>query len=182
MKLKTLQIISFIVINVFLNLSGYCMSVKPSLLNPDELLKFGDYPIVQNTFNKAEKIDFTSDLEARKYRTILSSGLKKGPNYAHYLIVVEQGCGTNCQVQWIVDSRNGRVLKKFDTTLGAEYNTSSNLLILNPPAAIINDEIKKLKAKGELPHFLDCINTSFIVWDGSNFKEVKKVSTKEYIN
>ena len=77
-------------------------------------------------------VDFSSDPDAREYRTVLSRGAKLGPNFAGHLTVVERGCGSPCQVQTLIDARTGRLVGAVSTSLGAIYRLSSRLLIANP--------------------------------------------------
>lgn len=78
----------------------------------------------------AEDIDFThSDEGAWKFRTRLRRALKNGPNFAGKYTVMTHGCGSSCQVSWIIDSETGVVLKdRIVSGFGVSYRPDSRLI------------------------------------------------------
>ena len=95
---------------------------------------FENYAVsVTDNIKIAEDVDFDSYEGAWKFRTRLREGLKNGPNFADKYVVVTHGCGTSCQVNWVLNSETGKVLGKFSSTYGAHYRRDSRLIIGNQP-------------------------------------------------
>jgi hypothetical protein len=81
--------------------------------------------------------------EAHGFRTVITEGAKKGPNFAGHYTVVTWGCGTACAQFAIVDAVTGKV---FDTPFsgvsfgnpqggffqqsGIHYQLNSSLLVI----------------------------------------------------
>lgn len=63
------------------------------------------------------------------FRTRLRNALKNGTNFNGHYIVMMHGCGTSCQVYWVINAESGKILGKFSTSVGAQYNMNSNLII-----------------------------------------------------
>ncbi|MDR3523468.1 MAG: hypothetical protein P4L66_05140 [Acetobacteraceae bacterium] len=66
--------------------------------------------------NKPAEVDLKSDPEASRFRTVLSEGAKRGPNFAGHYTIVGWGCGTSCLNLALVDAKSGKV--NFLTALG----------------------------------------------------------------
>lgn len=67
---------------------------------------------------------------------IATEELPAKPNFAGRYMVIESGCGTECQSFAIVDAESGASsAQPFALRLGAEYRVDSSLLIADPPAA-----------------------------------------------
>lgn len=92
---------------------------------------FSDYPGEKISKKIAKDIDWSSHPHAKAFRTRLRAGLKKGPNFNGHYAVIHFGCGTSCQVNWVVDTTNGKVIGGFGTTWGAKYNINSGLIMAN---------------------------------------------------
>ncbi len=95
---------------------------------------FKDFLVpVSGRIKIADDIDWGSHPNAWHYRTRLRSGLKNGPNFAGKYAVVMHGCGTSCQIYWVINVETGKVLKSFLTTYGADFRRDSRLIIRNAP-------------------------------------------------
>lgn len=81
----------------------------------------------------AEDIDFSSHDGAWSFRTRLRRALKTGPNFAGKYKIMTHGCGTSCQVNWIIDVETGQVIENLGSSLGVAYRLNSRLLIVHPP-------------------------------------------------
>lgn len=101
-----------------------------------------DYPAQAIYKGKSAKVDFAKNPRLRKYRTRLSDGIQEGANFAGHYSVIEVGCGTGCQIVFILDAKTGQSVKvgknsaegEFaQTCFGVFHQVDSNLLILNPP-------------------------------------------------
>jgi len=94
------------------------------------LPKFENFPAEAKASGKtASDIDWSSNKDARAFKTRLRKGLKKGPNFNGHYVVISHGCGSPCQVNWIVDVNNGKVVGAITTSLGASYNLKSGLIV-----------------------------------------------------
>ena len=82
-------------------------------------------------------VNLNSNPDARRFRTALRDGAKKGPNFAGHYTVVSLGCGTACQSLAIVDAKTGAVYMTGVTAdVGAKFQINSQLLVVNPPENI----------------------------------------------
>ncbi len=140
-----------------------------------DLPSFYDYPdyeaysIPEPPKRLAEDIDWTSNKSAWGVRTRLREGLKKGPNYAGKYAVVMHGCGTACQVYWIVNSETGKVVGNVTAGSGAAYKIDSRLFIVNLPADPMNVGGKYGFSATEHP--IDF----YLIGDDEQFKLIKRL-------
>ncbi|MGN7439463.1 MAG: hypothetical protein ACTHOO_12575 [Alcanivorax sp.] len=79
----------------------------------------------------AEDILWDTHPHAWSFRTRLREGLKSGPNFADKYAVIGHGCGTSCQIYWVVNVETGKVLGRFSSTYGAHFRRDSRLIIRN---------------------------------------------------
>jgi hypothetical protein len=96
---------------------------------------FSAYPATAQFSGTIAAIDYASDPNARTFRTRLSRGIKKGPNFAGVYRVVSWGCGTDCTHMAIVNVETGRVCDWAWSCGASDYMLQSRLLIINPDAA-----------------------------------------------
>lgn len=99
-----------------------------------DLPRFEDYPAEHAPRRVAKDIDFTSNREARKYRTRLRQGLAEGPNFNGHYNVVIFGCGSGCQYSKIVDIETGRVTDGWETQYAVGFRKNSSLIVPDMPA------------------------------------------------
>jgi hypothetical protein len=135
---------------------------------------FDDFPTKEIFRGKPARVDLRSDPNAPRFRTRLTQGAVKGPNFAGRFTVVMWHCGTNCQILAVVDAKNGRVLfpLSFSTSEGVCFRLSSKLLIADP----IDAELVK-RYDGVIP---DWLRTRFFTWDGNKLAEIN--STKQVMS
>ncbi|WP_439882483.1 hypothetical protein ACSX1A_04805 [Pontibacter sp. MBLB2868] len=100
--------------------------------------KSGDYNVTNIYRGRLAPLDENSHTDARTFRTALQEGMKNGINFAGKYTVVTVGCGTACQVHYVVSRENGKVLDKLQSSIGAKYSANSRLFIINPPDSTIN--------------------------------------------
>jgi hypothetical protein len=76
---------------------------------------------------------------------LLREGVRRGPNFAGYLRVVEWSCGTSCRSWMIVNTKTGRIHDSPEPAFSLEYQLTSRLLVVNtvgrftaadPPAGV----------------------------------------------
>jgi hypothetical protein len=111
-----------------------------------EAPRFEDFPVpaAERFKGMPAAVRLTSP-EARRYRTMIRAGARKGPNFAGHYTIVEWGCGAGCAQFEVVDARTGAVydppfyvgLRTHFTGGGAqpdpplEFRIDSKLLIVS---------------------------------------------------
>ncbi|MBY0501072.1 MAG: hypothetical protein K2P93_03615 [Alphaproteobacteria bacterium] len=103
----------------------------------NELPEFSKYPIQESDKLTGEPspVDISSYSGAQTYKTKLLEGAQGGPNFAGHYTVVAIGCGTQCEEDWVIDAKTGKIIDKFSSIIGVKYQLNSKLLIINPPDA-----------------------------------------------
>ncbi len=107
-------------------------------ITEEEYRNSGNYAVPNLYRGKLAALDENSDKDARAFRTALNEGMKQGVNFAGKYTVVTVGCGTSCQVHYVVDRENGKVLDKVQSSMGARYSADSRLFIINPTDSTVN--------------------------------------------
>jgi hypothetical protein len=94
--------------------------------------RFEDYPATDSLHSAPVRPVLIRPAD-RRFRTVITQGAAKGPNFAGTHTVIVWGCGTSCQSGVVVDARTGRVWG-FPQTLvrGAQYTLTSRLFVANP--------------------------------------------------
>ena len=108
----------------------------------DDELPFSKYPAKSLYNGKPAAAQPTSEV-AQRFRTVITEGAKKGPNFAGRYTVVSWGCGTACAQFAIVDAKNGKVFdppfstvsfesdkSQFFQQSGIHYQLTSSLLVI----------------------------------------------------
>lgn len=104
----------------------------------DEYVTSGEFNVGDMYRGRLAPLDESSHVDTRTHRTAISEGLEAGVNFAGRYTVVTVGCGTNCQLHYVVNRETGKVVEKLQSNLGAEFSPDSRLFIINPPDAAIN--------------------------------------------
>ena len=93
------------------------------------LPQFADFPAEAAPGKRATDIDFKGNKRAWQYRTTLRTALAGDPDFnGHYSFAIA-GCGTGCQLNWIIDLENGKVVWHGQTEMGVAYRADSSLFI-----------------------------------------------------
>jgi hypothetical protein len=102
-----------------------------------ELPEFSKYPIQESDklIGEPSPVDMGSYPGASTYKTKLQEGAQGGPNFAGHYTIVAIGCGTQCEEDWVIDAKTGKIIDKFSSIIGVKYQLDSKLLIINPPDA-----------------------------------------------
>lgn len=107
--------------------------------------------------------DFTSNSEAKMFKTRITEGCKDGINFAGYYTLIYWGCGTSCQYGVVVNRKTGEIIDGYQSSLGSEFRKDSEFVILNSDVIEENTEyiplyqLKKFQLK---------------VWKNDAFKEL----------
>ena len=136
-------------------------------VNAADLPDFAAYPIAKNLefTGTPAPVDLESYKDAETYKTKLTEGAQKGPNYAGHLTIVGFGCGTQCQDNWLIDAKTGKILDRFSSMIGIKYKLDSTLLIINPPDKQLEEAYN---VHPEAPFWGD-IDTTYEVWTEGKF-------------
>jgi len=122
----------------------------------DQEPQFEKYTVPEIYRGKATAVDFSSYPEAEQFRTVIRTGVSKGPNFAGHYAVIEWGCGTSCQNHAIVDVESGKVIEfGLQSFYGVAHKLNSSLLIVNPAVNLPEDSEQ-------------AITTDFYVWQDNN--------------
>lgn len=104
-------------------------------------LPFNQYPVSSIYHGKPAPAQPRS-ADALRFRTVITEGAKKGPNFAGHYTVVEWGCGAACASFAIVDALTGRVFLpsysvgfessdgQFYQESGLHYQLDSSLFVI----------------------------------------------------
>lgn len=135
---------------LFLNIAILCYSAVSFAAEPaptqtpgtTPMERFENYPAKTIYKGKPAKINFVKNPKLREYRTALRESIREGANFAGHYRVTEVGCGTACQLIFVLDTKTGQSLAVGKNSQvgelsmacdGALYQLDSNLLIVNPP-------------------------------------------------
>jgi hypothetical protein len=156
---------SILLIGMFLNLS-------PSY-GEKGLPDFSQYKVKETDQfkGKPKSVDLSSYEGAKTYRTKLREGAHAGPNFAGHYTVVTYGCGTQCQDNWVIDAQTGKIIDRFESVIGSQYQLGSALLIVNGPDA----QVKKAYEEHPEQPILGTMDTTYKVLKDGKFQVVHKV-------
>lgn len=115
-------------------------------------------------------VDLSSHKDAKTYHTRLKEGAKAGPNFAGHYTVVSFGCGTQCQDNWVIDEKTGKIIDRFESVIGTKYELNSSLLIINPP----DEKVKKAYEDHPEQPILGDMETTYQVLKNGKFQVVHK--------
>jgi len=107
--------------------------------------RFSDYPARATYRGAPAPPDFRRSPAAEPFAAELSEGVRRGPNFAGYLRVVEWGCGVSCRRWMLVDTKTGRIHDSPEPAFSLDYQLNSLLLVVttvgrftaaDPPAGV----------------------------------------------
>ncbi|MET0394771.1 MAG: hypothetical protein ABW019_16620 [Chitinophagaceae bacterium] len=97
-------------------------------------ISFSDFNISRIDHRSKAPLDFSSNPEARYYRTRIREGYREDSvNFAGHYTLVIWGCGAPCQAAVIIDRQTGKIYDVPTASGGYEFRVDSRLLIVNPP-------------------------------------------------
>jgi TonB family protein len=129
------------------------------------LPRFENYRVKSISMRKPAPVNLRSHPKARLFRTQLRNGVEReGVNFAGHYSVVTWGCGSDCRMVTVVDSRFGNVFfAPFTISAGAEFHVSSRLFIANPL------EVDEYISGAPTP---DYYQPRWYVWAGRRFVQI----------
>ncbi len=119
---------------------------------------------------KPAPVDLSSHEGAKTYKTKLEEGAKEGPNFAGHYTVIAIGCGTQCQDNWVIDAKTGKIVDKFPSIVGTKQQLDSALLVINPP----DPDLKKAYEEHPDQPLLGEMETTYEVMKDGKFDVVHK--------
>lgn len=103
--------------------------LRPIKQSELDLPSFSDYSVKVGFFEKAKNIDLNSHPKAALYKSRLGKGFLEDADFAGHYKIVTHGCGSSCQVNWIIDLRTGEVVDNITSSFGISYKLDSSLII-----------------------------------------------------
>lgn len=104
-----------------------CYPIEHGDLYEDSAPKYEQYLVSEIYQGKTAELDLKSNKVARRFKTMLTQGLKKGANFAGDMSVVGWGCGTGC-VEWaVVNVKKGKVYTDPNRSWVSNYHGVAEL-------------------------------------------------------
>lgn len=93
---------------------------------------FEDFPAAAATCGKKAPLQLAPGSPFWVMRTRVREAYQEAPNFADCFIMVEWGCGTECQGGALIDTRTGHIYARPVSSLQTDYRQNSTLLVVNP--------------------------------------------------
>ena len=93
-----------------------------------------------------------------RYSKFIKSAYRGKINFAGKYVIVQWGCGTECQTGIVMNVFNGTLVSLPTSERGIEYHNNSLLLIVNPPSKTHNIDTRPSYAY-----------PAYYLWDDSEF-------------
>jgi len=103
-----------------------CDDIQMQAGSPD---LFSMFKMAQYQGQLATELNFESNPKAYDFRTRLKESAEEGANFAGHYRIVEIGCGTACQIRYMIDMRDGTVSNFNVGELDIEFREDSRLII-----------------------------------------------------
>lgn len=147
------------------------VAVQSALAAPPS---FAAFPAAVESGSNAHAIDWSSDPDAKRFRTRLRQAFARGARFAGHYAVASWGCGSDCRVLAIIDLRTGRVSFGPGAEMDYEFHRNSRLLIANSPAAVQ----VSIRDFGGCPGKADAwaAISHYYAWTGTRFKHLRDVN------
>ncbi|MBS0271221.1 MAG: hypothetical protein JSR85_01065 [Proteobacteria bacterium] len=121
-------------------------------------------------------VDLNSYEGAARFKTKLTQGAQAGPNYAGHYTIVTIGCGTQCQDNWLIDAKTGKILARFQSMIGITYKKNSFLVIINPPDETL---LNSYMANPDAP-FWSQIKTIYQILKDDQLETIKQMKWTDF--
>jgi hypothetical protein len=105
---------------------GDCMISLARL--PSSTPLYRDFPAADDFRGKPAAVALAGNRDARQFRTVLTAGAAKGPNFAGHFTIVGWGCGSACLTWAIVDAASGKVYFDQVARVVSAANVGENLV------------------------------------------------------
>lgn len=125
---------------------------------------FAKSPVENVYVGPHAKPDFASSPDASRFKTRILRDYTGKPDFAGHYQVVSWGCGSNCHVFVLIDTKTGKItFAPSSASLGAEYRHDSALFIIDPATLMDGDDAAPYRS-------------AYFVWDGTlgGFRPLKE--------
>jgi len=146
----------------------FCSSAAIAETTLPQCTDFAKFPVQGVFVGPHAKPNIGSSPDARRFRTRILRDYTGKPDFAGRFQVVSWGCGSNCHVFALVDTKTGKItFAPFSAALGAEYHLNSALFIIDPTT---------MMEEGDSVFY----QTAYFVWDESvgDFRSVKECDNR----
>ena len=116
-------------------------------LSPNYLFQNYEVPIYKGVLKAP---DFSSNPEAKMFKTRIIEGCKDGINFAGKFTLIYWGCGTACQYGVVVNRENGFIYNGFTSSLGALFNVNSKMIIFNSELEKTDEKMIRLEYQAKV--------------------------------
>lgn len=114
---------------------------------------FSRFPARDVFAGPSVKPNIGSSPDARRFRTTIRASYTGKPDFAGHFQVVSWGCGSNCHIFALVDTKSGKItFAPTSAVFGAEFHLNSTLFVIDP---------KAMAEEGDSTPF----ETSYFIWD-----------------
>lgn len=113
------------------------------------LPSFENFPVAEEDVFRGTPapVNFSSMPEALHYKTVITEGAKRGPNFAGHYTIVTWGCGSPCQISAVVDAITGNIVAyagdSLSTGYGVKYKINSKMLVVDDPGESLKNFAKE---------------------------------------
>lgn len=90
-------------------------------------LSFADFS-TEDSYSGRAQVDFSTNDEAKHYRTAISKDVARGVNFAGQYVLSMWGCGDGCVGSAVINAESGKILSYGLTSAGYEFELGSRLL------------------------------------------------------
>lgn len=105
--------------------------IMPASAGDWDLFRFEDFPASMQRARKAP-LQLVRGEFSWEFRTRVREAYKDQPDFGGRYVTGSAGCGTECQVNFMIDTKTGKVIVAPVSSAGVEVRLDSNLWIVNP--------------------------------------------------
>ncbi len=120
----------FIIATSFALLQAFTVRAEEGV-HHSNFYNFEDFPAEIGKVKKAP-LQLAKGTKNWTFRTRIREAYQGEPNFAGHYIVAQWGCGTECQVGVIIDTKTGRIYDGYVSGLGVVFRADSTLLVMDP--------------------------------------------------
>jgi hypothetical protein len=134
--MKTETVVTALLLATMFQRTSIAQQWRPNTPPP-----FDSLPVHSDSVTERVAVDLTSHRDARRFRTMLREGARKGVNFAGHFALVTWGCGTDCRQLAIIEARSGRVFfAAFTLERAPHFRTDSRLLAIDPYGSAFSED------------------------------------------
>lgn len=142
----------------------FCSSAAIADTTLPQCTDFAKFPVKDVFVGPHARPNIASSPDARRFKTTILRDYTGKADFAGHFQVVSWGCGSNCHVLALVDTKTGKItFAPSSAALGAEYHLDSALFIIDPTT---------MMEEGDSTFY----QSDYFVWDESlgDFRSLKE--------